>query len=287
MHSSSIYHEPSADLHLVSYVTASKCPDTCRLRNQTFLTSRAPLRGTSRDRKKKPALAQLYEFSKGRHDAVKQSPPPYSCKPKCMKWTVTGLAFILDIVRMNSAILVGINTGNKVNGNDFGFELARSLTIPFIYSKSLTGLQYATLAKMYLVTQDNYFLLAGSAKAVADNNGLGKFEKAKGSKKRCFHCMEGVRGLGFAKKAGSVPRVTTVCQECGTPSCTAKHLLNICTTCYVPPDENSEAGNKRKREIAWRGDEDEGGSESEEARKRKRGLEEEEEEGSQKENITP
>ena len=235
--SSTMYHAPGAAIHLCSYVVPSKCPENCcKLRNQTFITTTNPISGTSKDKKKKPAVAQIYEYTKGRHVAQKQSPPPYTCKPKCLKWTLSGFAFILDLIRMNSAILVGLNKKKKVFGSDFGYELARSLVMPLIYNRPLIGQSYVVLTKMYTVTHDKKYLYAGTFTDVPEAEQLQKFDKCgKGPKKRCFHCLESVRGPWFNERKLKVPRIMTQCQECGGPSCMNKHLITLCTTCYIPP----------------------------------------------------
>jgi hypothetical protein len=245
--SSTVYHEPVTNTHLVTYVVPSKCRDGCKLRSQAFITTRKPILGISRDKKKKPALAQFYEHTKGRPEAQKRSPPSYSCKIKSNRWITTGFSFILDIVRMNSAILVGLSTNRKrkTNGPDFGYELARSLILPLIYSRKTIGLNYTIQAKMYSVTHDKKFLMAGSLNDVPEVSQLQKFDKS-GGKKVCLNCNESVKGPGYQAKRAKLTRVMSQCQECGAPACVRKHLLSICTTCYTPPGAREASGGGRE-----------------------------------------
>lgn len=108
--------------------------------------------------------------------------------------------------------------------------------MPLISNRPIFGQSYVVLTKMYQVTHDKKYLYAGSFTEVPEAEQLQKFDKCgKGTKKRCFHCLESVRGPWFSQKKLKVPRIMTQCQECGAPSCMTKHLISLCTTCYVPP----------------------------------------------------
>ena len=243
VYSSTVYYEPQTDTHLVTYVVPSKCQDGCKLRNQVFITTRRPILGISKDKKKKPALAQFYEHTKGRPEAVKKSPPSYTCKIKSNRWIMTGFSFILDLVRMNSAIIVGLNRNQmnkkKMNGSDFGYELARSLILPLIYNRNTTGLNYTIQAKMYSVTHDKKFLIAGSLNNVPESSQLQKHDKS-GVKRRCLNCEESTKGPGYLAKRAKLEKVMSRCQECGNPACATKHLMSICTSCYTRPSEEDD-----------------------------------------------
>ena len=229
--SSSMFHEPQADIYLCSYVVPSKCPDSCcKLRNQTFITTLNPILGTSKDKKKRPAIAQIYEYTKGRHETQKQSPPSYTCKPKCLKWTLAGFAFILDLIRINSSIVVNTNRKDTTSESEFGYELARSLILPFLYSRSKVGLNYVILTKMYQVTNDEKYLYAGNVAEVPDTC-------VKGTKSKCFYCLESIRGPWFSERKVKLSRAKAKCHECGVISCKAKHSIMLCKTCYGPPSK--------------------------------------------------
>ena len=99
---------------------------------------------TKDDKKEKPAIYKLYDFTKGGTDIVDQMNDCYTTRAKTLRWSTLGFYYMLDTIRVNSKSLWCIKHGKdpkKANTFDVGLDLAHSLVMPFIQQRSLVGLR--------------------------------------------------------------------------------------------------------------------------------------------------
>ena len=61
------------------------------------------------DRKQKPGLYKLYDFTEGGTDECDQRTESYSVKPKSRKWTIVSFSYVLDMARINAATVLSLN----------------------------------------------------------------------------------------------------------------------------------------------------------------------------------
>ncbi|XP_020896597.1 piggyBac transposable element-derived protein 3 [Exaiptasia diaphana] len=95
-----LWEVPDKKLVLHSYVVKNKSSGP---RNVLMLSTVQPLLGVTKDDKKfKPAIFKLYDFTKGGTDIVDQRVGFYSCKSKSPRWTMIAFFFLLDTCRVNS-----------------------------------------------------------------------------------------------------------------------------------------------------------------------------------------
>ena len=129
---------------LTSYVVRS----SNGLKNVLLLSTVQPLKGCTRDdRKKKPSILKLYDFTKGGTDVMDKRIATYSTKTKSRKWTKVSLSNILDTCRVNASTVYALSKGHdpkKTGSFDFSWDLAESLVLPLARSRPLIGLSSCT-----------------------------------------------------------------------------------------------------------------------------------------------
>ena len=113
-----------------------------------------PLLGvTIDDKKQKPTIKKLYDFTKGGTDMIDQKMGFYSVKTKSRRWTIVSLAYFLDIIRVNACSVYAMNNGldsKKQNSFDFGFQISKSLVTPQIVRRARNGLTSVVLSEIPL-----------------------------------------------------------------------------------------------------------------------------------------
>ena len=123
------WEKEKGDLVLTSYVVRS----SNGLKNVLLLSTVQPLKGCTRDdRKKKPSILKLYDFTKGGTDVMDQRIGTYSTKMKSRKWTKVSLSYVLDTCRVNASTVYALSKGDdpkKTGSFDFGWDLAESLVL--------------------------------------------------------------------------------------------------------------------------------------------------------------
>ena len=68
-----------------------------------ILATVEPLLGiTIDDKKQKPAIIKLHDFTKHETDIIDQKMGFYSVKTKSRQWTTVSLAYLLDTIRVNA-----------------------------------------------------------------------------------------------------------------------------------------------------------------------------------------
>jgi len=182
-------------LVLHSYVVKTK---STGLRNVLMLSSLPPLLGTVKnDRKRKPAIYKVYDFTKGGTDIVDQRMANYSCKTKSIKWTLTAFSYVLDTCRVNAATVFTLNMKQdprKQNSFKFGWDLAMDLILPEIHRRPLTGLNSVIRSKISIVLGTPCSTITSSLtkKKSFPNKSL--------SRRRCGFCCSELAGPGQKKR---------------------------------------------------------------------------------------
>ena len=93
------FEAENGDLCLMSYIVKSKSKGK---KNVLMLRTLRPLNGkTKNDRKQKPALLKLYDFTKGGTDIVDQLIDYYTTRAASRRWDIIAFYYILDTVRVN------------------------------------------------------------------------------------------------------------------------------------------------------------------------------------------
>ena len=111
-----------------------------------LLSTMRPIMGVTKDdRKQKPRLYKLYDFTKGGTDECDQRTGSYSVKPKSRKWTIVSCSYALDMARINAATVLSLNRKENprhfaTSSFEFIYNLSKSLCVPFIERRSLNGL---------------------------------------------------------------------------------------------------------------------------------------------------
>ena len=103
-----------------------------------------PLNGTTRDdNKEKLGIYKFYYFTKGGMDILDQLNDYYTVCSQSNRWDLVAFDYILDTKCVNSKTLFCIKKGldvKKENSFDLLFELAKSLTYPFIELRRINWL---------------------------------------------------------------------------------------------------------------------------------------------------
>ena len=104
--------------------------------NVLLLSAVPPLLTTTKDdNKSKPAIYELYDFSKGGANIIEEKMGFYSCKSKSKRWTMNAFSYVLDTCRVNASMIDAINNDlqpRSIKFVDFGFELVMSLIHSYI-----------------------------------------------------------------------------------------------------------------------------------------------------------
>lgn len=91
---------------------------------------------TEDDRKRKPAIVKLYDFTKGGVDIMDHRINNFTTKQKTRKWTRCALAYILDTARVNAQTVMLLNNGKgpRRGGNSFElcYGMAKEMALPLI-----------------------------------------------------------------------------------------------------------------------------------------------------------
>ena len=137
-----------------SYVVKTKS----EMRNVLLLTTMEPAHYVTDDKKKKPYMYKMYDFTKGGIDIPDQRVGTYTCKVKTRKWTLVALSYVLDMARTNRQTIYKINNEKtKVDSFEFGWELAKSLVKNFMLERLQKGGLTACLKNsiLRLIAEEN------------------------------------------------------------------------------------------------------------------------------------
>ena len=224
--STEVYWQDNGKTNLTSYVVKTSKGK----KNAMILSTVEPILGVTRDdQKKKPSVFKLYDFTKGGTDIVDHKIGSYTVKSKARKWTKVVFFYLLDTVRVNANTvyaLVKNEIPTKSNAFQFGMELAESLVMPCIRSRSKIGLQKSILTKIRIFTGE------GEEDNAGDANNF-QYGSTSEQRKRCSTCLDEMSGKDQKKKKDKLSKMTKCCQKCGNGICnkhTAIQLRKICAS---------------------------------------------------------
>lgn len=218
--SKTIWEKNDGDLNLTSYVVST----SKGMKNVLVLSTVRPIQGVTKDDgKKKPAIIKLYDFTKIGTDNVDQRMGTYSCKSKSCKWTLVGMTYILDTIRVNSQTVHALHNNKKTQDIDsfnFGWSLAEELVMPHVRRRSRMGLSKMTLMKVSIVLAADG-RQEPAARAPAANPA---------QRKRCSTCLAALSGVGHKINKNKLPKNLSRCSMCQNGVC-SEHMVVRCHNC--------------------------------------------------------
>ena len=225
--STEIYWEKNGDLVLGSYVVNTKSKQK---KNVMMLSTLRPILGTTIDDKKdKPALYKLYDFTKGGTDIVDQRMAFYTSKVKSRKWSMVAFSYVLDMARVNSSTLFALNQKIyplKQNSFEYEMEVDFELIKPFIIQRNQSRLSAVVKSKMTLTF--SLMNVENPARATRFDNNQNLLPAKSAKRGRCKICISelipGVHQMSLSSGKAA-------CQLCGNHVC-AKHNIQVCAGCY-------------------------------------------------------
>ena len=91
------------------------------MRNVLLLTTMEPAHYVTDEKRKKPYMYKIYDFTKGGIDIPDQRVGTYTCKVKTRKWTLAALSYVLDMAGRNRQTVYKINKEKtEVDSFEFG-----------------------------------------------------------------------------------------------------------------------------------------------------------------------
>ncbi len=225
------WNKAKSAMTLHSYVV---CTKSTGKRNVLVLSTFPPIIGTTKDKKKKPAIMKVYDFTKGGTDIMDQKMSNYSTRTKSKKWTRSAFSYILDTARINAQTIYAANIGrdvHKLDSHKFGWELARELVLPFMEQRSLAGLHFSVKQKMSAFMgkplESIYKAKVTVDPAQEQSNHPRNLSPAQGRRRRCTFCIDLSTDPKSRDNISATPRQ---CQLCKKPVC-QKHSIIACKNC--------------------------------------------------------
>ena len=220
LNSYDLYWRNDGKCNLSSYVVKTSKGK----KNVLLLSTVEPLLGVTKDDKQKPALYKLYDFTKGGTDIIDQKMGAYTTKSKSRKWTKVAFSYLLDTIRVNASTIYALANKHpkEIKSFHFGTELADSLIMPFLTTRSLRGLSKSVCNKITLY-------MGKQEENVVENRF--NFPAVDDSAKRCRYCLDNIAGDGYKAKKVKLSKKKTLCRTCGKTICEV-HMVAFCEPCY-------------------------------------------------------
>ena len=164
---------------------------------------------------------------RGGTDIIDQRAQFYMCKPKSSRWTISVFSYVLDTSRINASTVWSMNNNEnprKIDSIGFGWELVKSLVVPYVNQRSVNGLSRSIQNKMSLVVV---------GKQVDRHEGKdlsNKIPPKIPKRQRCRLCMNELRGQGHKETKKNMDKHSSQCQKCAEVMC-EKHLTQIYHNC--------------------------------------------------------
>lgn len=228
------WNADETDMTLHSYVVK---PKSSSLRNVLLLSTMPPFLGvTVDDGKNKPQIYKLYDFSKGGTDIIDARMAKYSSSSKSRKWTLTVLAYMMDVARVNSQTIWSFNNDQNPRTSNsflFGYELSKQLVLPLIERRAvppLVGIPISVQSKMSVMLGRPIHSISNP---VPSPSGFPYPSKVP-EKRCCIDCVEEIMGSGrdVRKRKNALTRLSSQCQKCKRPVC-PKHFVLVCNSCAM------------------------------------------------------
>ena len=221
LNSYDLYWRNDGKCNLSSYVVKTSKGK----KNVLLLSTVEPLLGVTKDDKQKPALYKLYDFTKGGTDIIDQKMGAYTTKSKSRKWTKVAFSYLLDTIRVNASTIYALANNKhpkEIKSFHFGTELADSLIMPFLTTRTLRGLSKSVCNKITLY-------MGKQEENVVENRF--NFPAVDDSAKRCRYCLDNIAGDGYKAKKDKLSKKKTLCRTCGKTICEV-HMVAFCEPCY-------------------------------------------------------
>ena len=178
-----VWEKEKGDLSITSYVV----PSSKGKKYVLVLSTMRPLQCiTKDDGKKKPAVFNLYDFTKGGTDQMDQRIGSYSTKTKSPKWTRVAFAYILDTARVNASTVFSLSfdlTTSDLDSYELLWDLAESLVLPLAQIRRSNGLSVKTRMTLSLLLGSGCLPAGGS-----EEDASAASATAAGRKLRCHLC---------------------------------------------------------------------------------------------------
>ena len=104
-----------------------------------------------KQKKQKPALLKLCDFTKGGTDIVDQLIDYYTTRAASRRWDIIAFYYILDTVRVNARKVLYLSQNqepSKCNTHQFAWKLASALVKSFMEQRDLNGLSKSIVANI-------------------------------------------------------------------------------------------------------------------------------------------
>ena len=135
------FEKDKKDLCLSSYTVQTKSKGK---KNVVILSTTRPMHScTKDDNKSKPQIFNFYDFTKGGTDIVDQMNDYFTTRAKSLRWVMIVLYYMLDTARVNAKTIWCIKNGidhHKLKSYNFGWDLAKTLTMPHFIRRDVNGL---------------------------------------------------------------------------------------------------------------------------------------------------
>ena len=113
-------------------------------KNVVILSTTRPMHScTKDDNKSKPQIFKFYDFTKGGTDIVDQMNDYFTTRAKSLRRAVIVLYHMLDTARVILKTIWCIKNGidhHKLKSYNFGWDLAKTLTVPHVICRDVHGL---------------------------------------------------------------------------------------------------------------------------------------------------
>ena len=215
------YKIDGGEIIINSYVVKTKSG----MRKVLLLTTKEPAHYVTDNKKKKPYMYEIFDFTKGGIDIPDQRVGTYTCKVKTRKWTLVALSYVLDMARTNSQTVYKINNEKtEVDSFEFGWEPAKSLVKNFMLERlqkgGLTAYLKNTILRLIAEGNKNQAIESTANQAPSQDN----------ISKRCKTCIIESHGTEHKDSKNKIGKVKARCAKCQYTVC-KKHSHNICELC--------------------------------------------------------
>ena len=188
-------------------------------KNVVILSTTRPMHScTKDDNKSKPQIFKFYDFTKGGTDIFDQMNDYFSTRAKSLRWVMIVLYYMLDTARVNAKTIWCIKNGidhHKLKSYNFGWDLAKTLTMPHVIRRDVNGLG--------LMVQLKRNLFLGTAFVVPEPKP--KIEKRFECTAKRKKCVIHQANCRTKQEKDNCPRLTEQCQSC------REHSLRLCVKC--------------------------------------------------------
>ena len=204
---------------LITYILKTKSKGK---ENVLLLSTVRPVKKKTKDDKKdKPAIYKLYDFTKGATDIMDQMNDFYTTHAKTCRWSVLAFYYMLDTIQVNAKWLWCIKhkkSFSKISTFDIAFELANALVMPFFEQRNLNGLGKPLLKKInYVLDKEEHVRRASKER---------KFPRS-GNHQRCRIYLNGCKTKAEKDR---LKKQQQRCESCGESTCNI-HSICVCDDC--------------------------------------------------------